>query len=268
MPEDISLPQPTLVVGDIHNRIERVEAILERFCGRYRSVVFIGDYFDSFGDRPVDARRTARWLAESLQAPNRVHLLGNHDVSYLFPGHPQCRCPGWTPSKQRVIAEELTAVSRDTFRLAAQVGRWVMSHAGFTRQLADGWSAEKALIEADVAQLCLSRMARYALLNGDQSRGGTDAVPGVIWTDFARTFQPGAGLHQIVGHTPSLGATRGKHLDANGLAVNSTVFDNGLSVGPGVNGTRGFSSVNWCVDCDLEMVALIDGDALQFLRAK
>jgi len=266
MPDDTTLPQPTLVVGDIHNRVEKVDSILEKFRGRYRSVVFVGDYFDSFGDRPVDARRTARWLAESVQAPNRIHLLGNHDVSYLFPGHPQCQCPGWTPSKQRVIAEELAAVPRDSFRLATRVGRWLSSHAGFSRQLADGWSIETALTHTDVAEVCLRRFARHALLNGDQSRGGNDAVPGILWADYNWSFEPIAGLHQIFGHTREAGVVRGTDLDGSNKRELSEIYDNGVRNGLGPDETETFLSVNWCVDCDLEMVALVDGDSLQFLR--
>lgn len=266
MPDDITLPRPTLVVGDIHNRIEKVDAILEQFRERHRSVVFVGDYFDSYDDCAYDARRTARWLYESVQAPNRIHLLGNHDVSYLYPGHPQCRCPGWTPSKARVIAEELASVPRDTFRLATTVGPWLVSHAGFSRQLADGWAAENALIEAGVAQVCLGRLARYALLNGDVNRGGMDSVSGILWTDFGKTFEPVPGINQIVGHTPAVGAIRGKHIDADGRRIDSVVYDNRMRVGPGGEDVWGFRSVNWCLDCDLEMVALIDGDSLQFLR--
>lgn len=259
------LRQPALAVGDIHNRIEDVEAVLERFRGRYRSVVFLGDYFDSYGDCAYDARRTARWLAESIQAPSRIHLIGNHDVSYLYPAHPQTRCPGWTPSKQRVIAQELDETARGKLLIAAKIGPWLLSHAGFTRALAASWTPDTVEVETGIAQVCLQKGARCALLNDDQHRGGRDPVPGVLWADFHKSFEPVEGLQQVVGHSPSVGSIRGRHIDAAGRPVISEIYDNGVRVGPGPDATLGFHSVNWCIDCDLKMVALIDGDDVEFV---
>lgn len=266
MKTDTSLPQPTLVVGDVHNHIERVDTILTRLRGRYRSVVFLGDYFDSYGDCAYDARRTARWLAESIQTPARIHLMGNHDVTYLYPAHPQTRCPGWTPSKQRVIAQELDETARGTFQIAARIGPWLLSHAGFTRALAASWTPETVEVATAIAQACLQKGARCALLNDDPNRGGRDPVPGVLWADFHKSFEPVEGLHQVVGHSPAVGTIRGKHIDADGRLVTSEKYDNGVQVGPGTDATHRFKSVNWCIDCDLAMVALIDGDSLRFLE--
>ena len=53
-----------LVIGDIHNRWQKAEKICEKFPNHKK--IFIGDYFDDFGDdyrmdidsRPGDGTRT------------------------------------------------------------------------------------------------------------------------------------------------------------------------------------------------------------------
>ena len=71
----------TLVIPDIHNDFKLAEGIIHR--ERPDHTVFLGDYFDDWYDTVQDAANVAKWLRESLENPDRTHLIGNHDVSYM-----------------------------------------------------------------------------------------------------------------------------------------------------------------------------------------
>ena len=47
----------TIIVSDIHNRVDWIEPTLSLL--KYDNVIFIGDYFDDFGDTHKDAENTA-----------------------------------------------------------------------------------------------------------------------------------------------------------------------------------------------------------------
>ena len=65
-----------LIIPDLHEarNLDAVENALRR--EQPTRTIFLGDYFDQFGDTPDDASRTARWLKASLAETNRVHPLG------------------------------------------------------------------------------------------------------------------------------------------------------------------------------------------------
>lgn len=50
----------TLIIADLHHYTENADRWLE--SQQFDRVIFLGDYFDDFGDNVNDARRTARWL--------------------------------------------------------------------------------------------------------------------------------------------------------------------------------------------------------------
>jgi len=74
-------------------------------------------------------RTTCRWLVESLQAPNGIHLLENHDLPYFCPENPQLIFPGWSPEKQKVFNEECADIDGGRLPLAVVVGPWLLSNA-------------------------------------------------------------------------------------------------------------------------------------------
>jgi len=51
-----------LIIGDLHNRWELADRALTRYRSEVTSVVFMGDYFDDFGDNVRDVRDMANWL--------------------------------------------------------------------------------------------------------------------------------------------------------------------------------------------------------------
>lgn len=259
--------EPVLVIGDIHHHTVEAELVIARHSGRFRTVVFLGDYFDDFGDTPERMQSTCRWLKESLQHPDRIHLLGNHDLSFLNPSNTQLGCPGWSVAKQHVFDRECSDVARDRLFLAVEVSAWVLSHAGFHHALIGGLRPNELV--------CAANDGLRKVLKGDHSpfvgcgygRGGRDPFGGVTWLDWNTEFEPIAGLNQIVGHTPAPGLVRGQHLSSaleqyrSEIRAASAHEFRELHPVPG----DAWISVNWCIDTQQAIAALIDGNDCQFV---
>lgn len=204
----------TLVIPDLHHRVGHADRIIAAHPDA-DLVVFLGDYFDNFGDGPREAAATARWLRAHMEArPQDVFLLGNHDVPYRWPGVPEFGCSGYAPSKQRVIDEILKPEHWARFRLCYwergagdNDPAWLLSHAGITDWLfrpAVGPAYDKSRVrelcrraiaqaDAGIPELVLS-----AIGNG---RGGRCQSGGITWQCWSE-FNPTPGINQIVGHTP------------------------------------------------------------------
>lgn len=95
------------VLPDVHNKTFWAEKTARKWENQGFHILFLGDYFDSINDTQSDIAKTAQWLAQSLQKPNRVHLLGNHDAAYAWPNHPETDCPGWAEEKQNTLEKEI-----------------------------------------------------------------------------------------------------------------------------------------------------------------
>lgn len=72
-------PAGAVVVGDLHGRIGRLEAILGEH-GEDAPFVFVGDYLDRWHDSPGDGYRVIRRL---MGLPAARCLVGNHDALVL-----------------------------------------------------------------------------------------------------------------------------------------------------------------------------------------
>lgn len=123
-----------IAVGDIHHgpNLEQIEAAIER--EKPDLTIFIGDYFDQFGDQPEYAYLTAKWLKSSLVKPNRVHIWGNHDLPYGFPEY--SFCPGFDPAKERAIRSVLGESDWRKLQLWHLIRfngeHWLFTHAGLS----------------------------------------------------------------------------------------------------------------------------------------
>ena len=87
----------SLSIRDLHHHTENAYYWLS--SQSYDRVIFLGDYFDNFGDKVRDARLTASWLRKRMDSTDDVLLLGNHDAAYLFPNLDALYCPGFTKAK-------------------------------------------------------------------------------------------------------------------------------------------------------------------------
>lgn len=195
----------TLVIADLHHQTSTADEILA--TEPHDRVVFLGDYFDSHFDTPAHAHATATWVKARLADPRCTLLFGNHDLPYAFAdlANGFLACSGFDHAKAEAIASVL--IPSDWLRLAAmaQVGPWLLSHAGFHREL-----LPQAIVRDAAALQARCERALRALCKGQpdllfaagRDRGGPNTVGGITWCDWKR-FEPIAGIHQIVGHTPS-----------------------------------------------------------------
>lgn len=210
-----------LVVGDIHHgpNLEQIEALIEQ--EQPNITVFLGDYFDQFFDHFDHAKRTALWLKQSLSKPNRVHLLGNHDISYRFSGY--MTCPGYDPAKERAIRSVIDDNEWAKMKLWYLEGQWLFTHAGLSLPYGPTNIANlrNYMIEEEkAAWSALKSRNSHWIWSIGRARGGAASVGGIIWCDWSLEFLPIPGVNQIVGHTP----------------------DTDFRV------KRGDQSENWCID--------------------
>lgn len=213
-----------LVFSDIHNRSKLVEPIISTLRARglaFEKIIFLGDYFDSFGDTTGQAEETAEWLHESLQKEDRVHLIGNHDLPYLLidvnksrePFPKEYYCPGYRPDKAAVIRNIITEEDLGKFKAMYFAADFLLSHAGIVERLipADvrkyGDTDDEAIcnyVNLEYTQLVVNkgfRIKKFPLFLAG-SRMGHERPGGVIWSDWEDEFLTTAGINQIVGHTP------------------------------------------------------------------
>jgi hypothetical protein len=195
----------TLVIPDIHHarNLDAVEEAIAR--ERPTTTVFLGDYFDQWDDTAKDAGRTAEWLKSSLKRPDRVHLFGNHDLPYAFPG--MYYCPGFTEEKLNAISDHIAPDDWGNLVLTHWEGNFLMSHAGLTDYYAptDGMPLRGFLSQQEALALeCLSGDRHHWIWAIGRQRGGDDPVGGLVWCDV-REFRPIPGINQIFGHTPTPG---------------------------------------------------------------
>ncbi len=206
-----------LVIPDIHNKWEKVERLLQMLAGRYDCAILLGDSFDSKNDGPGEAEATARWLSMSVQQPNRIHLLGNHCLPYIFPNQANRDhyCPGWTQEKHdrvRPLFDHLPC--ERLFKLAYGSGNWLFSHAGI--------SYDKRAFPAELQYGALDAVTIAKALNRYMPALARGAAPewitrpgermlhgqgpgGLLWADWA-DLVPIPGVNQCVGHTGRMSA--------------------------------------------------------------
>jgi hypothetical protein len=194
----------TLIIPDLHNHVDRAEFWISEVKPDH--VVFLGDYFDDFGDNPEIAESTATWIRNAVESHlDWTFLLGNHDMPYLFPFDERFLVPGFSIPKQKAIGKAIRAMDRSRFKLHTWVGENILvSHAG----LHSGWLYEQRRRVADKiitqAEQSVLHGKWHALLSWGQDRGGMTwqpSVGGIIWADWS-SLEPLPFCHQIVGPTP------------------------------------------------------------------
>lgn len=241
-----------LIVPDVHHDIDAVRRVLAAEEDA-DEVVFLGDWFDNFGDTPEEAGRTAEYLASLLsQAPendNYVFLLGNHDAPYMNNDNGAVSCSGFNMDKAERVNEHMSPHHWKKFRLFYEIDNWLLSHAGMTGNLSayyrvykdkDGeleWelSKERLYNLQNEALYMLGAGYTHWMIEPGMSRGGMQNFGGVTWCDWDVDFSPIPGFNQVCGHTRHPTVVRTKHTK---------------------------NSKNWCIDTGMQHYALLEGDEL------
>ena len=198
--------KPHLIIPDVHHKTRLVDNIRAAHSGM--PAIFIGDYFDDFHDTVYNMGATCKWLQTAFENPDDVFLLGNHCFAYLSYelGVRWGFCSGWTVAKQQVFHEHFPgdALLRRC-RWMVQAQGWLISHAGLSNDLYRTFSKWKTTDEifewvSDAENALTAGVANAAFLAG-RDRGGPQDVGGILWCDW-ESFEPIAGVKQMVGHTP------------------------------------------------------------------
>jgi len=194
----------TVIIPDLHLHWQTADKIIAHEAPD--KIVFLGDYFDNFGDNAIMNQVMAEWVKNSIDQPNRIHIMGNHDTNYAF-RHRSYKCSGYTSAKEETINLILKQNDWLKMPLYTQVGTWLCSHSGVHHHMYDhygngqdfnSWlknTCEFALENAFANKPCVS------ILQAGRSRGGIETVGGINWCD-ADEFSGIPGVNQIFGHTP------------------------------------------------------------------
>ena len=198
------------IIGDPHMKMEKLQAILDKCYLEVDHYIILGDWQDDFPPTQSTAEETADMLKHCLLNPQVFTCLwGNHDTSYYNPG--QHSCAGWQPDRQAAMAD----IPWDRFHLGAYItsveperNHWLFTHAGLSQR----WFRDATylpitpnLVEViailEQAEADLKAKVFNPFLEGGMSRGGRQAVGGVLWADWSE-LDAISGIRQIVGHTP------------------------------------------------------------------
>lgn len=217
-----------LIVPDMHLRFKIVEFIIQKEI--FDQIIFLGDYFDDFNDTEQMVEEEADWLLDSLNQPNRIHLLGNHDIAYYaeydwgdfntainnnifqpYYGH-KYYCTGFEYYKKIIIQEKLQEKDWNKFKLYHWItDNTLCTHAGFTNQLyTEYYNINKKyhdihFLLKNEANIALKNIKKgkhpNKLISAGISRGGKELVGGITWCDYFKDFTPINNINQIFGHT-------------------------------------------------------------------
>lgn len=232
----------TLVIGDIHNKVENIDSIIDNHCPD--QVVFLGDYFDSFSEQSHTeekiARRTALWLKEMI-AREYIICYGNHDMSYIFTK--TCMCPGYSTIKHQTIKEIITWDEWMKLVPVIEIDGFWLSHSGMHPSIF--CHPLKGFDSHDVQTLCKDAIENLKsnipshIFGCGADRGGMYPIGGITWLDWNYIVpiwdETGNQIKQLVGHTPDRHVrTKGKDyhcvcIDTN-LRYVATITDGHLEI--------------------------------------
>jgi hypothetical protein len=207
-----------ITIGDIHNHWVEAEEVASLY-DKTHLVIFTGDYFDDFGDTANDAIQTARWLKESLDKPNRIHLMGNHDINYSYlnyrkdeSGHIQniYNCSGYDMKKDDVINRVMDEQAWDKIKFAHYENGFWFTHAGIHPH----WfehpikGMDNDVINEKLAKATedyLNRTWNETIGAVGRCRGGMQRRGGILWLDDYNESLVMSNFKQVYGHTPTMG---------------------------------------------------------------
>jgi hypothetical protein len=194
-----------MIVGDIHTHYSKVERIIKKYEKTHK-FIFMGDYFDQFGDTPELNASTAHWLKTQMEErPDWVYLKGNHDE--IYDPRTSCMCSGFSSQKKTAINEVMKVEDWDKLKYFHHENKWWFSHAGFTKYwfshpMKEGITLEN--VQRTIQHAITSQRVgegSNAIWASSHARGGDHAVGGIVWQDW-RDLELIPNFKQVVGHTP------------------------------------------------------------------
>ncbi len=206
----------TIVVGDLHGKLEIAEKVLSRF--RDERIIFVGDYLDSF-DRTTEAHiQLLELLLDVQEHRDVITLMGNHELSYLMPETQVCSGYRFTIQNYLDDNPSLTREMHRKCKTYAWEQGWLITHAGV--------SANWLPVSPSALPECLDTLpCTEHLYDIGRARGGFAKVGGPFWCDYYTEFKPIKGVKQIFGHTAIHPVTTQKGIVSNGYNYNIDCLD-------------------------------------------
>ena len=220
----------TMIVGDIHTFFKYVYDELNKHEPDH--VIFLGDYFDEWHGTPAKMYETACFVKDMLGRGYDL-CLGNHDMSYMFPGI--CLCSGFSKENFDAINSVLTMDDWMQMYSFVEHQEYVLSHAGMKTEIFGGFNSEDLIWSINlkhVKHYCeegiefLKAGIMHPAFQDGRDRGGRNEHGGITWCDWT-SLQPlwytnGDPMKQIVGHTPGIKPRYNQHntcLDTTGQYI-------------------------------------------------
>ena len=212
-----------VAIGDIHGR-DIWKQIIE--TEQPNTVVFVGDYFDSFdvpGRTQIDNfKNIIQWKLDNPQC-KVILLIGNHDFHYM-PEAYNDRYSGFQRNLYIEIGQILEA-NKHHLRMAYRCDDLVFSHAGITPDflLRNGWGEEDIVEFINELWLYLPHKFKFAdNKDGYSDPYGDDEFQGPLWIrpkSLMKACQEvKKTMIQVVGHTAV------KQIDAEGKATGGRYY--------------------------------------------
>ena len=231
----------TLVIPDIHNKIQIVQKILDKE-NTVDEVVFLGDWFDDYNDTPQDVTQVAEYLNEITKQRNFIFLWGNHDMYYPpFRSFHVC-ASGYSVEKQWAINDVIKEETWEKFQFYQYSQKFLFTHAGVTSK--NSWLFDRDSFNLDYfdsitaqAQFHYMSSQNHFMYRAGYSRGGMLPVGGITWCDYFEDFEPYSYLNQMFGHT--------------------------ICKEPAIEKTE--NSVNCCLDTNLKHYAIITDSDIEII---
>lgn len=199
----------TLIISDIHVKIDKLSVILGSV--EYDEAVFLGDWFDDFGDTVKSNLDSYRFLETMMKNENHHFLWGNHDILYAYYG-PHTACSGWKIEKWLALTAVFDMnLIESKFKFHHITDNWLLTHAGLSNQIAQkkikGEVTMKKIDnllkrETPKALKALRTKEKHWFYEAGASRSGRAEAGGILWCDVHNEFQPIEGINQLFGHTP------------------------------------------------------------------
>jgi len=208
-------------IGDVHGRDEWMEIVNEALL-KFKKIVFVGDYVDSFNVRPVLIKHNLEAIIGiKIQHPDVITLLlGNHDWAYIYDEKAISgfQWQMWQDYK-KIFNDNI-----DLFDVAwgytnTDTGKYTLAtHAGLTYEywtkiilprvhnfndklhnLTEGGNLDKYKIH-EVLNFMKGDKDLWKVGN---MRGGS-GTPGPLWADYLELLEdPYPDINQVFGHTAS-----------------------------------------------------------------
>ena len=204
--------ETVLIMPDVHGRDFWREGIEKRKPGEL--CIWLGDYPDPYPHELITHDKIPAQLEEIIETPNSVFLLGNHDLSYIYPKVSPAVRKDWDWDRKEWLGRFFEEHHQD-FKLTYVIARGdgnhvVFSHAGLIKELYHRQGKNK-YNPVQVASMFnewwekRDPILTTELFRIGWHRGGWDEVGSLVWADIrehiARRHIFWSHDYQVFGHT-------------------------------------------------------------------